>query len=81
VASEAGIAVRYEPINVERAKKASGLILTGTVGCIWRCNALEGVPMREDSVFNGVFQHLQQLWQEDIGIDFELQAKQFADSA
>lgn len=81
LASKAGIEVRYEPISEERAKKASGLILTGTVGCIWHCNALDGVPLRGDAVFNGVYQRLQQLWQEDIGMDFELQAKQFAYAA
>lgn len=69
-----GIVVRYEPISVERAKRATGILLTGTVGCLWHCSSLGGIALNSDARCTTVLNRLKSLWSSEIGINYVEQA-------
>ncbi len=72
LANELGIAVRREPISVERATAARQILLCGSVGMLWCARSFDGqLKLRDSSVFD----QLKQAWISDIGLDFVDQSR------
>lgn len=67
------VAVEYAPVTTDRALAADGILLCGSVGCLWAAASLN------DQVFAppeelAVYRTLRDGWCEDIGIDYIGQA-------
>ncbi len=69
LAAGLGIELGFEPISVQRAIDSEGLLLCGSVGCLWFASQL-GSHLFRDPGANPVYTALRQAWVEDLGIDF-----------
>lgn len=73
LAKSTDIAVEFAPITTTRALAADGILLCGSVGCLWAAASLEDQcfpPATELAVYRS----LRDGWCEDIGIDYISQA-------
>jgi branched-chain amino acid aminotransferase len=77
LAAQAGFELTYEPIPIARAEAAEEILLCGSTGLLWAACRLgeKGVPR---GISGPALQSLQQLWIEEIGLDYIQQAIQAA---
>lgn len=73
LAEQNNVPVRFEPITVEAAQRASGVLLTGSSGCLWPASHIEGVGFA-DPTQHPVYQSLQKAWSDEIGLEYTVQA-------
>ena len=73
LAEQLGIPVRYENISIAAAERATGMLLTGSSGCLWPASQLGSVHY-PNCTENSIYQRLRQAWIEDIGLDYTAQA-------
>ncbi|RMF36893.1 MAG: hypothetical protein D6753_18630 [Planctomycetota bacterium] len=70
LAAELGIELRFEPISIQRAIEADGLMLCGSVGCWWFASRLEN-RLFDDLSENPLFRALREAWARDLGVDYQ----------
>lgn len=73
LAKQLQIPVEQAEISPGRAKAADGIILCGSLGCIWAAASLDDHSFSPADQCD-VFTRLQAAWRDDIGLDFVAQA-------
>lgn len=75
LAEQLNIPVRFQEVELELARRAQGILLTGTSGCLWPAAQFDDIAFT-DPTRNPTFQQLRNAWIEDLGIDYVEQAIQ-----
>lgn len=75
LAQQLDIAVRFEEIPLDFARRSEGILLTGSSGCLWPASHLDDVAFPQP-LAGGIFQLLRDAWTEELGIDYVQQAVQ-----
>lgn len=76
LAEQLGIGVRYESISLAKVEGATGILLTGSSGCLWPASRL-GSTVFANPTENPVYQKLRGAWADEIGMDYAAQAIEY----